>query len=202
MFETNPEALAGLAKPLVPNEDDYGCGPLREPATTYYVSVRGNRFWGGANNLRFYDGCRNVEVSHNTVVKCNFFHVTAYGPIDGIRFHHNIWYLPCSRPKNNGNYLIRGDVKGFESDCNLYFSPYDHQKKIGTYQEDGTRKVLKVGEDLEDWRKKTGQDMHSFWADPLFVDVANGDFRLRPGSPAIGAGKNGATLGGAPAPQN
>ena len=157
--------------------------------------VRGNRFWGGANNLRFYAGCADVEVCFNTVVRCNFFHVTAYGPIRGIRFHHNVWYLPCSRPKNNGNYLIRGDVKGFESDYNLYGSPYAHQKKIGTYQEDGTRKVLKVGMDLADWRKKTGQDKHSLWADPMFVNVRKGDFRLRPGSPAIGAGSNRATLG-------
>ena len=33
-----------------------------------------------------------------------------------------------------------------------------------------------------------GQDMHSRWADPKFVSVANKDFRLQPGSPAIDMG--------------
>ena len=158
------------------------------------VLIRGNRFWGGANNLRFYRGCADVEVSYNTVVKCNFFHVTAYGAINGIRFHHNIWYLPCSRPKNNGNYLFRGDVKEFASDRNLYYSPYEHQKRIATYQRDG-RRTVGVCEDLASWREKTGNDRHGLWADPRFVDWRTGDFRLRPGSPAIGRGEGGATLG-------
>jgi hypothetical protein len=43
-------------------------------------------------------------------------------------------------------------------------------------------------ESLAQWRK-TGQDEASVVGqDPLFVDAANRNFRLRPGSPAIAAG--------------
>ena len=53
-----------------------------------------------------------------------------YGPSRNIRFVNNLYYLPSSPGKNNGTYLIRSDVKGFESDYNLFFSPIEGQKKI------------------------------------------------------------------------
>lgn len=40
-----------------------------------------------------------------------------------------------------------------------------------------------AGMTLEQWQAK-GQDLHSIIADPLFVNPARGDFRLKPGSPA------------------
>ncbi len=39
---------------------------------------------------------------------------------------------------------------------------------------------------LEAWQQETGNDMNSIIADPMFVDAENGDFHLKPGSPAAG----------------
>ena len=159
------------------------CGDMLSASNCQDLRIEGNRFWGAGCHLRFHSGCSNVLVRGNTVVQCNFYHATVYGPVHGIRFEHNLWYLPCSPRKNNGNYLIRGNVTGFSSDRNVFFSPYPHQRRIGVFQADG-RRVLSVCEDLDAWREKTGHDKHSLWADPLFVDWKQGDFRLRPGSPA------------------
>jgi len=48
---------------------------------------------------------------------------------------------------------------------------------------------------IEEARKKFNVEHHGVLADPLFVDPDKGDFRLKPGSPAVGMGKDGATVG-------
>ncbi len=44
-----------------------------------------------------------------------------------------------------------------------------------------------AGLTLDAWRAK-GQDLRSIVADPAFIDAAKGDFRLKPGSPALSFG--------------
>lgn len=45
------------------------------------------------------------------------------------------------------------------------------------------------------WRDFSALDGHSIFADPLYVSTSSRDFRLEPGSPNIGAGSGGATIG-------
>jgi hypothetical protein len=69
-------------------------------------------------------------------------------------------------------------------DYNLYFN-YSGDKPvfgIGTIPN-----VRSHGLTLEQWRAK-GKDKHSAFADPIFVDPAKGDYRVKAGSPALKLG--------------
>ncbi len=61
----------------------------------------------------------------------------------------------------------------FKMDYNVYWN--------------GGRKIVFAGKDFADWQKR-GLDAHSVIADPLFVDAAKKDFRLKADSPALKLG--------------
>ena len=68
-----------------------------------------------------------------------------------------------------------------QSDHNVFFKSGDNDP------------MIMEGVALADWRKVYGReedvyDIHSVVADPLFVDAANGDYRLKPESPALKLG--------------
>jgi len=77
-------------------------------------------------------------------------------------------------PKNKEG--TREITETFDMDRNLYFNP---AKKLN--------EIDFNGKSLIEWQKG-GKDTHSVFADPLFVDVDNFDFRLKPGSPAFQLG--------------
>lgn len=63
----------------------------------------------------------------------------------------------------------------------------NHLFQSNLYWREGGGELKFAGLSFADWQKR-GQDQGSLIADPLFVDPANGNFTLKPGSPAAKVG--------------
>ena len=114
--------------------------------------------WAKYRHLRDAPPDKSVPMANN-VIRRNIF-----------------WYQkPGTKLFNH----VRLPVEHFESDFNLVYHPG------GPILTDV--KGVAPDKEWEEWRK-LGLDTHSVIADPKFVDVAGGDFRLRPDSPALGLG--------------
>jgi hypothetical protein len=59
-----------------------------------------------------------------------------------------------------------------EIDKNIYFNSSDHNS----------------ADEYLNWARSNNKELKSIQADPLFVDVENGNFQLNPNSPAIQIG--------------
>lgn len=87
-------------------------------------------------------------------------------------FERNIVFWDNDNPLMGSNWTDNN----FRLDHNLYF-------RVG-----GQPVTFPGGLTLEQWQTQRGQDQHSLVADPLFVDPAKDDFRLKPDSPALKLG--------------
>ncbi|MGW8482280.1 right-handed parallel beta-helix repeat-containing protein [Microbacterium sp. NPDC055903] len=104
-------------------------------------------------------------------------------------FHRNI-VVGEGMPAFIG-YPDHRDIRAFgiDSDLNLFWdeSPLDGAARAANAsretQQDG-RVGFEIVERLDAEWQRLGHDRHSVTADPLFVDAAARDFRVRPGSPA------------------
>ena len=156
-----------------------GCHNLR---------IEGNVIWGARYHLRLFD-CRNALVRNNTLVGKSVVTVQLGDvglPSGGARFVNNLLYE--TRSFRNAFVWVYGKSL-LHSDHNLF---YTSDRRLGLAHDPS---VGQSAADLAAWRTWRGHDRHSLEADPLFVDVDKRDFRLKPGSPAIGAGLDGADIG-------
>lgn len=83
---------------------------------------------------------------------------------------YEFYFSPTS---NNGT---RNTTSTFTMDWNVFYNPTKKLSEVGFN-----------GMSIDEWRKQ-GKDQHSVYADPMFVDVDNDDFRLKDGSPAFDLG--------------
>jgi hypothetical protein len=161
-----------------------GCKGLR---------IEGNVSWGTDYHL-WLSSCSDTLLKNNTFVNATQTALVLDGRGEGFTILNNLWYRPCIPDKSNMALLFRiAEFKGVVSDYNLFFSPHKNHK-VGVV-ENARREVTAPGDHLAQWQQTSGYDKHSVQADPMFADVEKGDFRLRPGSPAIGKAQGGGNIG-------
>jgi hypothetical protein len=130
--------------------------------------------WGSENLIEgniFVDG-RELQASLSMAPPPN-------KPTAGNRFERNIVCWPNPKAVLFAVSHWKQDQGGFATDHNLYFAGPSAP---------AIRSVAGTPVDsLTKWRE-LGQDVHSLVADPLFLDPAKDDFRLKPDSPAFKLG--------------
>jgi hypothetical protein len=155
---------------------------LREGA---YRTIYNNIWVNGANSPCFHVGnednhdryFRNITVMSIANQKpendLNFGMGAAYGEI-----------YTLIAPPARGAWLEEIDYNCFYSDLGEFVARVQPRG-----EGEGWRYSLVEGKkySLEEWRE-LGFDLHSVFADPMFVDPENGDYRVRPESPALELG--------------
>lgn len=149
----------------------------------------------GDNNGIYHDSGADILVEKNLVYRCTPLHIhyTRNITVQNNIFAYGDWTqitragvfgtsLPEYTFRRNIVYFKQGRVVGSwnpanrncDYDYNLYWNVSGGPLQFG-----------ELG--WAEWRA-AGKDRHSLVADPLFVDPEGGDFRLRPGSPAVQIG--------------
>ncbi|MCC9654566.1 right-handed parallel beta-helix repeat-containing protein [Rhodopirellula sp. JC737] len=135
--------------------------------------------------LKLNNRCENNIVADIIAPPRGYYLSLREGPMNEAVVKRNIFYsagrettfideLPPGNRRQSedrrGRALAR--AKDADTDHNIYFC-------VGN---------LELGKQMLEKQQRDGIDTHSLAVDPLFVDPANGDFRLRPDSPALKLG--------------
>jgi len=139
------------------------------------------------------EGSCNMLIEKNLVYRCQAPWGFSYESRD-ITVQNNI--LACGTQKQligySGEYphqfTFRHNLVYYtQGELGSSFTRSQSRFDYNLYCRSGDGPVMFGDKTFAQWQT-TGQDSHSVVADPLFVDPAHGDFRLRPGSPAAKIG--------------
>lgn len=135
--------------------------------------------------LKLNNRCENNIIADVIAPPRGYYLALREGPMTGATIKRNIFYsssdectfideLPPGRDRTTEDRRGRklAASKQADTDHNIYFCAAN--RDLGT-------QMLKK-------QQRDGVDAHSVAVDPLFVDPANGDFRLKPDSPALKMG--------------
>jgi len=98
--------------------------------------------------------------------------------------------IQLTRAEEHLSFIFENNIIYWTTKGPAIAGPWDRAKVISQnncWWNGGGEPVTFWGRSLAEWQK-LGQEEGSIVADPLFVDVARGDFRLRPNSPALKIG--------------
>lgn len=129
----------------------------------------GSSFYRIYDNLMLRGGIKLREgydrIVMNNVIVNNTLHPHVWPKESGDVFKHNIVF-GAYRPAAMKNALASNEKWGKELDYNLFVSNRDNMTRFN----------------------ENGADSHSITGNPMFVDAANGDFRVTANSPALNIG--------------
>ncbi len=144
-------------------------------------TVRNNLFIDCARGMRVAFG-EDIRVTNNTIAWVN-------GPPDGWYYQGNLIYPAFE--STHGISIVR-TFPGTVLLNNIIYGPY--QYAININKEPGERSLIDYNLMWNQPTPYSGEwqsaviGVHNFVQNPLFTDLAAGDFHLLPGSPAIDAG--------------
>ncbi|WP_019942928.1 PDZ domain-containing protein [Dyadobacter beijingensis] len=141
------------------------------------ITIRNNRFrcdhgWDidlddGSSNYHIYN---NVCLNGGLKLREGFYRVVENNIMINNSFHPHVWFAQS------------GDV--FRR--NIVTKPYA-PIRVEEWGKEVDHNLFPDQQALEKARRN-GTDGHSLAGDPMFVDAANGDYRVKPGSPALRLG--------------